>query len=255
MWLPVGNSFAHNDTIANITAGKYHNIRLMAGNSGSCPGQGRDATTGVDACAWMTASQASIAPARTGRGPAAVPPLFNFGAACVSQICPHRRAPLARLGATCRSSWRHLLSLSFLAPRRFPLPLAPRVAVVTLSACCSCTQWYFAAKLSDELEAAGKLVPIGVTDSAIGGQRIEEYMVNDTTLTACSQRTGEASPEWNGRLYGKQTLPFVDSTIKGWLWHVVHPRHATALLCSLRVRHRCARVLMFSFGPHWQVPR
>ena len=51
------------------------------------------------------------------------------------------------------------------------------------------------------------------------GQRIEEYMVNDTSLTACSERTGETSPEWNGRLYGKQTLPFVDMSIKGWLWY------------------------------------
>lgn len=74
---------------------------------------------------------------------------------------------------------------------------------------------------SDELEAAGKLIPIGVTDSAIGGQRIEEYMVNDTTLTACSDRSGEASPEWNGRLFGSQTLPYVDMTIKGFLWYQV----------------------------------
>eukprot|EP01052_Picozoa_sp_SAG31_P026909 SAG31_NODE_2475_length_5641_cov_2.038434_4_plen_473_part_00 len=153
VWLPVGNSFAHNETIANVSAGKYHNIRLMAGNSGNCPGQ--DGGT----CPWMTASQATISPTKSGRGPAPVPPLFNFGAAC----------------------------------------------------------WYFAAKLSDQLEAAGKLVPIGVTDTAIGGQRIEEYMVNDTTLTACADRTGATSPEWNGRLFGKQTLPFVDSTIKGWL--------------------------------------
>jgi hypothetical protein len=159
VWLPVGNSLAHNDTLKNITAGKYHNIRLMAGNSGNCPGEGAGAPS--VACPWMTSVQAAVTPPKKGRGQAPVPPLFNFGAAC----------------------------------------------------------WYFAAKLSDELEAAGKLVPIGLTDSAIGGQRIEEYMVNDTTLTACSERTGETSPEWNGRLYGKQTLPFVDSTIKGWLWY------------------------------------
>jgi hypothetical protein len=166
MWLPVSSAFAHNDTIKNITKdGKYHNIRLMAGNSGDCPGMGPTTSTAGQqlpaACPWMTASQAAITPAQTGgRGPPAIPPLYNFGATC----------------------------------------------------------WYFAQKLSDQLEAAGKLVPIGVTDTAIGGQRIEEYMVNDTTLTACSDRTGEASPEWNGRLYGKQTLPFVDMTVKGFLW-------------------------------------
>eukprot|EP01046_Picozoa_sp_COSAG06_P003095 COSAG06_NODE_116_length_23262_cov_47.854034_9_plen_78_part_00 len=67
MWLPVGNSFAHNDTLANITkGGKYHNIRLMAGNSGDCPGQS-DAT-----CPWMTALQASVTPPNKGRGPAPV---------------------------------------------------------------------------------------------------------------------------------------------------------------------------------------
>jgi hypothetical protein len=153
MWLPVGNSFAHNDTVANITAGKYHSIRLTAGNSGDCPDSIQ--------CPWLTASEAIVTPPKKGRGPAPVPPLFNFGAAC----------------------------------------------------------WYFGQRLSDELEAAGKLVPIGLTDTAIGGQRIEEYMVNDTSMTACSDRSGEKSPEWNGRLYGKQTLPFVDMTIKGWAWY------------------------------------
>ena len=45
------------------------------------------------------------------------------------------------------------------------------------------TCWYFAQKLTDELHTAGKEVfPIGLTDTAIGGQRIEEYMVNDTTV-------------------------------------------------------------------------
>ena len=41
MWLPVSSAFAHNDTLKNITVDKkYHNIRLMAGNSGDCPGTG-----------------------------------------------------------------------------------------------------------------------------------------------------------------------------------------------------------------------
>ena len=45
---------------------------------------------------------------------------------------------------------------------RGPQPVPP---LFNFGAAC----WYFAQKLSDELEAAGKLVPIGVTDTAIGG--------------------------------------------------------------------------------------
>jgi len=107
MWLPVSSAFAHNDTLAAIAAGKYHNIRVMAGNSGDCPGE---------QCPWMTAAAAAVPPPQQGRTPS-VAPLLNFGAAC----------------------------------------------------------WYFAQKLADELEAAGSLVPLGMTDTAIGGQRIEEY--------------------------------------------------------------------------------
>ena len=33
MWLPVFYSYSRNDSLANITAGKYDNIRLMAGDS------------------------------------------------------------------------------------------------------------------------------------------------------------------------------------------------------------------------------
>lgn len=80
------------------------------------------------------------------------------------------------------------------------------------------TCWYFAQKLSDEMAAQGQpVIPIGLTDTAIGGQRIEEYMVNDTSLYECTDRTG--GPAWNGHLYGTMTLPFVDMTVKGWLWY------------------------------------
>jgi hypothetical protein len=45
--------------------------------------------------------------------------------------------------------------------------------------------------------------PIGILNTAIGGQRIEEYAVN-TTLDACTQRAGEDIPWWDGQLYGQQ---------------------------------------------------
>ena len=35
MWLPVANSFSRNATVAAIVAGKYSNVRVMAGSSGS----------------------------------------------------------------------------------------------------------------------------------------------------------------------------------------------------------------------------
>ena len=96
MWLPVGNSFHHNETVANISAGKYHNIRLMAGNSGHCPGQGVG-PTGVNLCQWMTASQSIVVGAKSGRGAAPEPPLFSFGAACV-RLPPTPSQLIARAG-------------------------------------------------------------------------------------------------------------------------------------------------------------
>jgi hypothetical protein len=76
------------------------------------------------------------------------------------------------------------------------------------------TCWYFAAGLAQR----GVSVPIGILDTAIGGQRIEEYMVN-ASISACTQRTGENIPWWDGQLFGQQILPFTDMTIKGWAWY------------------------------------
>lgn len=78
--------------------------------------------------------------------------------------------------------------------------------------------WYFAMKLTDEMEAAGRVVPIGLQDTAVGGQRIEEYMDN-TTIGKCSQRAGENLPQWDGPLFGKFVMPYVDMTVKGWTWY------------------------------------
>jgi hypothetical protein len=77
------------------------------------------------------------------------------------------------------------------------------------------TCWYFAQKLTDEMGAAGKIVPIGLTDTAIGGQRIEEYNVNDTSFYTCDKQqwasnTKPGSRDWNGHLYASMTTPFVE---------------------------------------------
>jgi hypothetical protein len=146
MWLPVGNSFSRNDTWDAITqAGKYRNIRIMAGDSGAQ----EDGTFNP----WMTALQA----AQAGNPPAA-PTLFDFGATC----------------------------------------------------------WYFAQRLADEMEAAGMpAIPLGFANTAVGGQRIEEYMDN-STISQCTERTGEDIPQWDGVLFGKLVLPFVDMVSCSW---------------------------------------
>eukprot|EP00051_Salpingoeca_urceolata_P012456 m.154374 g.154374 ORF g.154374 m.154374 type:complete len:759 (-) comp17497_c1_seq1:23-2299(-) len=76
--------------------------------------------------------------------------------------------------------------------------------------------WYFAQKLTDLLESQGKVVPIGIVDTAIGGQRIEEYMDN-ATIGVCKNRT--APGKWDGPLFASMVVPFVDMTIKGIVWY------------------------------------
>lgn len=79
--------------------------------------------------------------------------------------------------------------------------------------------WYFAQKLADQFEADGKpQIPIGLADTAVGGQRIEEYMDN-TTISKCSDRLGEDIPQWDGVLFGKLVVPFLDMTVKGFVWY------------------------------------
>ena len=87
------------------------------------------------------------------------------------------------------------------------------------------TCWYFAARLSE----LGVDTPIGIANTAIGGQRIEEYMVNTTeSIGKCSERSGECSAPgpcagaaWDGRHFGDMVSPFLDMTVKGWAWYQV----------------------------------
>lgn len=83
--------------------------------------------------------------------------------------------------------------------------------------------WYFGQKITDlgvaagDLTNSGEAIPIGLINTAIGGQRIEEYQVNDTINgpTMC----GGAPSEWNGMLFAKMIMPFVDMTTYGFLWY------------------------------------
>jgi len=73
------------------------------------------------------------------------------------------------------------------------------------------TCWYFAQGLAD----LGVSTPIGIADTAIGGQRIEEFMINSTMGTCSQVGTGV----WNAQLTGQQVVPFMDMTLKGWVWY------------------------------------
>lgn len=74
--------------------------------------------------------------------------------------------------------------------------------------------WYFGQRLAD----LGIQTPIGLVNTAIGGQRIEEYASN-SSLHSCTQRAGENAQYWDAQLFATQVLPFVDFTVKGWLWY------------------------------------
>jgi hypothetical protein len=91
MWLPVLHTYWRNETARNITAGKYANLRFMAGGSGSkvrATSQARTPATGIPwpapyggvngSNAWMTAAQG----APDGCADAGTCPFFAVGASC-----------------------------------------------------------------------------------------------------------------------------------------------------------------------------
>eukprot|EP00051_Salpingoeca_urceolata_P018667 m.264243 g.264243 ORF g.264243 m.264243 type:complete len:778 (+) comp19248_c1_seq11:1238-3571(+) len=154
-WLPVSYSFSRNDTVRAIQGGKYHNVRLMAGGSGSKPYGSWPNKYGDKGGTnpWMTAEQA-IADGTFDK------PTFS----------------LFKMGAAC---------------------------------------WYFAQRLSE----LGVSYPIGIADTAIGGQRIEEYATNES-LQVCTNRSGGGKDLWwDAQLWGQQVLPFTDMTVKGFTWY------------------------------------
>ena len=81
----------------------------------------------------------------------------------------------------------------------------------------------------------------GLADTAIGGQRIEEFMNNATYTDSvpCPADVGgtEVKTAWNGQLFAKQVMPFVDMTVKGWTWCVanspqLNTRSSQPLFCA-----------------------
>ncbi|CAB9525804.1 Sialate O-acetylesterase [Seminavis robusta] len=83
--------------------------------------------------------------------------------------------------------------------------------------------WYFAQSLVD----SGVDIPIGLSNTAIGGQRIQEFM-NNATIEKCQNRSGSGPQDlrpykrqlwWDSQLFATQVLPFSDMTVKGWVWY------------------------------------
>ena len=187
MWLPVLHTYWRNETARNISAGKYSNLRLMTGNSGTHP-RGDVALDakgfwpvpygGVNGSnAWMTAAQA----APDGCVDKGNCPVFDIGGAC----------------------------------------------------------WYFAQGLAE----LGVDIPIAVADTAIGGQHIEEFMINSTisncNLTARDVMGHDFGPWGNAQVYGSQVVPFLDMTIKGIVWYQVRPAQGVRLPVRVRMRACC----------------
>eukprot|EP01060_Flectonema_neradi_P035146 TRINITY_DN637_c0_g1_i15.p1 TRINITY_DN637_c0_g1~~TRINITY_DN637_c0_g1_i15.p1 ORF type:complete len:687 (+),score=156.87 TRINITY_DN637_c0_g1_i15:46-2106(+) len=77
----------------------------------------------------------------------------------------------------------------------------------------TCLNFGFA--LTDLLEKEGKPVPpIGLIQSAIGGTRIEQW-IDNSTFVSCKNGT----PAYNSNLYYGMVTPFVNTTVKGFLWY------------------------------------
>ena len=91
-------------------------------------------------------------------------------------------------------------------------PQEPWLHVV--SAAC----YYFAESLIDLQKAeGGKVAPIGIVNTAIGGTMICDWTNNVTTATCTDPSLGE-SPQ---SLWDSKVMPFVDLTVKGFLWYQV----------------------------------
>ena len=81
----------------------------------------------------------------------------------------------------------------------------------------SSTCYYFGESLIDKL---GKdTPPIGLIHTAFGGSRIEEW-VDNATLKTCSNVSGQpiAASSATGRFHKTNVLPYLDTTVKGWVW-------------------------------------
>ena len=114
-------------------------------------------------------------------------------------------------------------------------------AIDQFSAAC----WYFAQALTDrmvaEAEATGSStdpVPLGMIESAYGGTTIEQWVSLEeqvqpgtcSNITCLANKSAPVTPatakactenaeEGNGGLWRGMTAPFINMTLRGWLWY------------------------------------
>jgi sialate O-acetylesterase len=81
----------------------------------------------------------------------------------------------------------------------------------------SATCYYFGESLIDKLGPSAP--PIGLIHTAWGGSRIESWVDNET-LATCANSSGLPIPasEKRGLFHQERVLPYLDSSIKGWVW-------------------------------------
>eukprot|EP00040_Diaphanoeca_grandis_P042178 m.264329 g.264329 ORF g.264329 m.264329 type:complete len:830 (+) comp55607_c0_seq1:15-2504(+) len=77
----------------------------------------------------------------------------------------------------------------------------------------SATCYYFAESLTQKLGDAAP--PIGLIHTAFGGSMIEEW-IDEPTINQCAGTSPSYQPF---SLYEQNVLPYVDTTVKGWLWY------------------------------------
>lgn len=82
----------------------------------------------------------------------------------------------------------------------------------------SASCYYFGQSLSDQLAAEssnGKSYPIGLVHTAWGGSTIEQWLTN-SSIDSCEKTVVNAdSQKW----HDQRVLPYVDMTLKGWVWY------------------------------------
>jgi hypothetical protein len=186
MQLIMRHTFSRNETIAALAAGKYNNLRVYQHpNIASAtpvyvqPGKMRPAAGAMDLqMEWNQASDAAKFKKLYNHSKRDGSDLFHPGA---------YQSILNDYGGICMY-YGVALTDKLRAQRRA------------------------ASKGKDETDDAD--VPLGLMDVSWGGTMIEHWSTNETTALC----KGTSATPKNGMLYNGMVAPFLNMSVKGWLW-------------------------------------